>query len=357
MMNTEAKNIQTKALPLFGGEEPGPVKYIVEGLILDHQLNGLFGDGGLGKSYLALHLAFCVATARPFFGRAVSKCPVLYIDVENLGHEETLRRAFQIGRGYGHAPDGGVYYYSPEKALGSKEATAEVRLIIQELGIGFIVLDSLTLGAVGTNASDQVEVVALLKEVHSWGVAVLTLDHITKAARSDQSSAQAFGSVMKRNAARSMLRLHEKDGLLVLTHDKINCGPKADPVYYNMGFVEDEGGIVTVTFTGQDAPSALQPGPFVFDATLEEIRPKPPSNKDEVYSHVTLHYEARRRPADSASIAAVTRIDRKSVTALLSALQGEGLIARAGRGLYIPLNTEGNQPTYFNNPYREEEEG
>ena len=218
-------NTDSKALPLFGGSEPGPVKFVVDGLILDNQLNGLFGDGGLGKSYLAPHLAFCVALGEPFFGRNVSKRNVLYIDVENLGHEETLRRAYQIGRGYGkESPEGNVYYYSPESALGSEAATTEVKSIIERERIGFIILDSLTLGAVGTNASDQTEVVKLLKEIHGWGLPVLTLDHITKSNREDQAKSQAFGSVMKRNAARSLMRLYRNKDVLVIDHDKINCG-------------------------------------------------------------------------------------------------------------------------------------
>ena len=348
-----------KALPPFGGAEPGPVEFVVEGLVLDKQLNSLFGDGGLGKSYLALHLAFCVASGRPFFGRKVRRRTVLYIDVENLGHEETLRRAYQVGRGYGlESPEGGVYYYAPEKPLGSAETHAEVEGIIGGLGVGFIVLDSLTLGAVGTNASDQVEVVKLLWDILKWGVPVLTLDHISKSARSDQANASAFGSVMKRNAARSMMRLHRSpdDGPLVLTHDKINCGPLSDPVYYDMSF-EDDSGRVSVGFREADesevrkASSTGRPH-YRLNLPLSEFYVPEPTDKERVWMHVTLHYHATGRAADAGTIAQGTGIEQPSVTTHLSALYKASKVRRADRGFYLPREDVAKYPILGSNPYR-----
>ena len=336
---THSGNASTAALPLFGGEEPGPVEFVVEGLVLDKQLNSLFGDGGLGKSYLALHLAFCVASGRPFFGRAVQRRTVLYIDVENLGHEETLRRAYQVGRGYGQEePDKGVYYYAPAKPLGSEETHAEVKRIIDELGVGFIVLDSLTMGAVGTNASDQVEVVKLLWDVLKWGVPVLTLDHISKSGRTDQANASAFGSVMKRNAARSMMRLHRDgdSGLLKLTHDKINCGPHSDPVYYDMAFGEDEGGRVTVSFEAAEGPDEE----YLFDCPAHELIPPPPTKAEEVAWYVRHHHEKTGEPADTQSVVDGTGIAAGTARALLSRLAASGTIRRVEgprSGLYEPV--------------------
>jgi hypothetical protein len=335
-----ASELMAKALPLFDIEEPGPVEYIVEGLILDKQLNSLFGDGGLGKSYVALYLASCVASGTPFFGRQVKQRNVLYIDVENLGHEETLRRAFQIARGDGHqTPIRGVYYYSPDKPLDDKSTHMEIRGVIDEQDIGFIVLDSLTLGAVGTNASDQVEVVKLLWDILKWGVPVLTLDHITKAARTNQSSAQAFGSVMKRNAARSMMRLHKEGDSLILTHDKINCGPLSAPLYYQMMHEEDGNGKSIVTFKTQQAP-APDEKMFIFDAEVSDIKPKPPTQEETVWWNVVLYYLARNEPVDAGTIATETGIDQKVVSTLLGKLVASGDCSRVSTGRYNPTRVE-----------------
>ena len=50
---------------------------IIEGYIL------LVGGSKIGKSWLMLDLAYCVATGRPFMGKNTTKCPVLYYALED----------------------------------------------------------------------------------------------------------------------------------------------------------------------------------------------------------------------------------------------------------------------------------
>src|SRR5687767_8621743 len=40
--------------------EPGPRDWVIEGLVPKGHPTGMFGDGGTGKSYCALHIAACV---------------------------------------------------------------------------------------------------------------------------------------------------------------------------------------------------------------------------------------------------------------------------------------------------------
>src|SRR5260221_6811726 len=47
--------------------EPRPPRQLMEGLP-QSQPTAVFGDGGLGKSYIELTRAVCLATGRPFFG-------------------------------------------------------------------------------------------------------------------------------------------------------------------------------------------------------------------------------------------------------------------------------------------------
>jgi RecA/RadA recombinase len=42
----------------------------------------IYGKPGAFKSFLAMHLALCVAVGRPWAGRAVTKAPVIYIGAE-----------------------------------------------------------------------------------------------------------------------------------------------------------------------------------------------------------------------------------------------------------------------------------
>ena len=60
-----------------------PVEWIVDGFIMRDVVNGLFGDGGLGKDYLLLQLAIAMATDSKWLGRDVAPGRVLYFNVED----------------------------------------------------------------------------------------------------------------------------------------------------------------------------------------------------------------------------------------------------------------------------------
>ena len=59
-----------------------PFEYIVEGILPRGGLACMSGIPGLAKSFVALHLALCVATGQPFLGRQVERGRVLYITPE-----------------------------------------------------------------------------------------------------------------------------------------------------------------------------------------------------------------------------------------------------------------------------------
>jgi KaiC/GvpD/RAD55 family RecA-like ATPase len=58
-------------------------QYLIEGLFPDRSLGLLVGDSGLGKSPLVYQMGLCVASGKPFLGRAVEKGSVLCLDFEN----------------------------------------------------------------------------------------------------------------------------------------------------------------------------------------------------------------------------------------------------------------------------------
>jgi hypothetical protein len=72
-----------------------PFEWQVEGIIPRRGLACLSGEPGCGKSFLALHLALCIATGQPFFGRAVTKGRVLFIAGEGLSGLSKRRRAWE----------------------------------------------------------------------------------------------------------------------------------------------------------------------------------------------------------------------------------------------------------------------
>jgi hypothetical protein len=79
---------EVKAVP----EEP----YLVRGLLPARGLAAIFGESGSGKSFLAMDLAFAIATAQPeWFGLKVRQAPVAYVALEGQSGLNRRIRAWE----------------------------------------------------------------------------------------------------------------------------------------------------------------------------------------------------------------------------------------------------------------------
>jgi hypothetical protein len=67
----------------------------IAGLLAEDGLAVIYGPSGVGKSFAALSLAFCVALGRPFFGRTVSPGPVVIVLLEGFGRYRYRIEALQ----------------------------------------------------------------------------------------------------------------------------------------------------------------------------------------------------------------------------------------------------------------------
>jgi hypothetical protein len=94
--------------------EPHARRFVVPGLLPEGALSILFGDGGLGKSYIALHFAICAARGLSIAGRPVEKRNAIYLDAE-LDQDEFVRRAYAVARGLAlsQPPRGSLLLASP----------------------------------------------------------------------------------------------------------------------------------------------------------------------------------------------------------------------------------------------------
>lgn len=72
-------------------------EWLVEGLIPKKTVTLFSGDGGTGKSLLALQLAVAVAGNAPWLNRGVGSGPVIYMSAED-DDEELHRRLADISR-------------------------------------------------------------------------------------------------------------------------------------------------------------------------------------------------------------------------------------------------------------------
>jgi hypothetical protein len=78
---------------------PIPIQWRIRELFEDNTLSMLFGDPGSGKSFMALDMAYCIATGQPFHGHAVRPGPVIYLAGEGQRGLGRRLQALEIERG------------------------------------------------------------------------------------------------------------------------------------------------------------------------------------------------------------------------------------------------------------------
>src|SRR5215204_3253744 len=227
--------------------EPAPHRWLVEDLLPQAAPCKLYGDGGLAKSYLAMHLATSVAAGlEEWLGYEVRRCPTLYLDFE-LDEDEQTRRAYRIARGLGlERPPLNLLYIC---ALGhpSGEAFQAALNLCYERSVGLMILDSENPALQG-DAETAKDVIGFYREYvdpfREVGTSVLTIDHQAKLTRGERSEhKRAFGSVFKENLSRSVLQVvrsaGDEDSLTVnLRHTKSNFGPWQEEISVQLSFAE-----------------------------------------------------------------------------------------------------------------------
>lgn len=67
----------------FATHDPPEIDWIVEGVLESNGTAMIYGDSGIGKTFLALHLACCIGSGRRWFKCRTRKSKVLYLDGEN----------------------------------------------------------------------------------------------------------------------------------------------------------------------------------------------------------------------------------------------------------------------------------
>lgn len=239
----EKKDGVGASAPMWGYEQPPPMQWTIRSFIPKGFLTLLLADGGMGKSILALYVALCVALGRSFFGLQVERGAVLYVDYE-LDRDSQFRRFWRVAKGEGidvHHPrlENRLFYLRPEQPLGTDETHNLIMREVQEHDISLIILDSLTIGLMG-DATNQRDVVPALRRMREWPT-TLAIDHVSHStSQGNASEARAFGSVFKRNIARSALTLARADGGgYILQQEKANFGKKDEKVFYTVEWTDD----------------------------------------------------------------------------------------------------------------------
>jgi hypothetical protein len=223
--DNDANDRPLSAAEIASGNFPPP-EHLIDGLVLKHHVNLLYGDGGSGKTQLALQMAVAVATGTPFFDRATEGATVFLLLAED-GPGEVKRRLQAIcadsGSVLGTLPlqvwsrtgmDSVLADVSDEGDVTEKPFIERLRKALPSGQHTFLVLD--TISDVATlDENLRLPVNALCKRVlggmcHSHDVTLLVLAHPSKASMEDGNFYS--GSTAWNNAVRSRLTLAAAPG-------------------------------------------------------------------------------------------------------------------------------------------------
>jgi hypothetical protein len=232
----------------------GP-RYLVDPLAPAGETTVLAGDGGAGKSYLAvaLALAVCADARLPGSMRAELHGPVLFLDWEST-EEEFAERALYLATGLGcRVRD--LHYKAMVAPLTAE--LAAVQADVHRLGAVAVVVDSLApaSGPEPEGADAAVRTMTALRSLAPASRVVVA--HVSKASADGGGPARPFGSVFIQNLARSVWegrRSDEESGddlLLGLYHRKVNAGRKHRPLTLRLSFGAD-----AVTLSAADMTEA-----------------------------------------------------------------------------------------------------
>jgi hypothetical protein len=172
----------TSAAGTFGlvvvGErpEPGPRRFRIARLMPEGVITLMYGDSGIGKSFVGAAMGLCVATGTRFAGLDVIQGRVLYVDAE-LDEEEFGRRAYRLARGLGLArpPDNLLYARLPQ-SLATDKGRTWLLGARRAAAADLTVLDSLSFASFGARFNEGGDITAILMGLHEAGT-LLALDH------------------------------------------------------------------------------------------------------------------------------------------------------------------------------------
>ena len=213
-----------------------PVGYRLTPLLAEGLPNMIFGDGGVGKSMVALWLSAMVTEGlqEPF---ECSPGNVLYLDWE-MEAEEAQGRLGRIAEGMGFSTPPRVFYRRcVGRLVDDVEWLAET---VQSKGIDLVVVDS-AVPACGGNPNEPESVQALFYGLRQLEVTSLIVAHVSKSVAAGPVTTP-YGSVFWSNLSRNVWQAEKKQELgedsmvVALRHRKTNVGPLLKPVSLKLSF-------------------------------------------------------------------------------------------------------------------------
>ena len=234
-------NQRTRLKPeIVGLKEPKRERpaYQVWPLLPSRKPTIIYGQGGIGKSWLAVYLCALVDGGLTASGLSADAGKSLYVDWED-DHDILDDRAWAIKRGEPEIDDAwGLNYLAAQGPLVDwiDDLTNHVAREVCDM----VVIDNVGL-ALGGDANDAETVLEFFRALRQLDVTILLIDHMTKGP--DSKDRGAFGSVYKRNSARSLWEMRQSENgemTMGLYHRKSNNSRLSPPVGLSLNIIEDD---------------------------------------------------------------------------------------------------------------------
>lgn len=183
-------------------------QWLLEPFILDKAPNILFGEGGGGKTYVALRWMLSLATGIPFLGvKPLRVVPCMFLDYEDTSSEGNDRIQKLCGSKLlttnGQTPDLETLYknlnYFRADGVPLHDLVPILKEKIAEEKIEFILIDS-AISACGGEPEKAECAARFFNAISKLNVTTLTIAHETKSENHDH----VFGSIFWRNLTRNM---------------------------------------------------------------------------------------------------------------------------------------------------------
>ena len=216
---------------------PSSDPWLLRPLLRDGQPAILFGDGGNGKSTIALAMAATLQTGRAdILGMTPSATRnVLYLDWEweSWEHRARLRSLVE-------GPEPAIAY---RRCFGPLvDQLDAVREDIRQFGTQFVMVDSAAAACKGKPEDAEVAL-DFYNGLRSLNVGSLVICHTTK---SGENKERPFGSTFFHNSARTTWLIEKQQGIgehvlsVGLFNKKANSGPLAAPLAFDIEFPDNE---------------------------------------------------------------------------------------------------------------------
>tara|TARA_Y100000310_G_scaffold3125_1_gene4061 strand:+ start:219 stop:1607 length:1389 start_codon:yes stop_codon:yes gene_type:complete len=231
---TVVKNLYQSGEPvvdLSEMEEPEGAQYLIDPLLAMNNTNLFYGNGGLGKSWIALYLAALVASGEARNGFNPEPSEVLYLDYES-DNRDMKKRFSAICRGLGVSEPHFMYRRMSQSIPDDQERLME---IIGERNVAFVIIDSAA-PATGGKPEEAGITNAYFNALRSMEVTSLTIAHVSKEGAGDHKNSNPFGSIFWRNLPRNVWEVSQGNTFTKeikefgLYQTKLNIGAGDDPI-------------------------------------------------------------------------------------------------------------------------------